>query len=97
MPDFFCPKCGSERLRRSHTRGISEKLKKVVGWRAFRCREKSCGWRGLIKTKSFGQVIGKELKNRENLILKLILAIVLIGFGICLVLFLIHYKPPLGR
>ncbi len=73
MPDFVCPKCGSGHLRRSHTRGFSEKLKKVLGWRAYRCREKPCSWRGLIKTMSSSQALGKELKNRQKLIFNLFL------------------------
>jgi hypothetical protein len=94
MPDFVCPKCGSERTRRSHTKGVSEKLKKVLGWRAYRCREKSCGWRGLIKTNSFRQEIGNALKNRQKQILTLILFVVVISIGIFLVNYLSKYQPP---
>lgn len=66
MPEFVCPNCGSGRLRRSHTRGFLEKLKKILGWRAYRCREESCGWRWLIKTKSFREGIEKALKPDKN-------------------------------
>ncbi len=45
---MICPKCGSGRLRRSHTRGIKEKFLKKLGYKAFRCREKECDWRGLV-------------------------------------------------
>jgi predicted RNA-binding Zn-ribbon protein involved in translation (DUF1610 family) len=89
MPDFVCPQCGSGRLRRSHTRGVSEKLHKVFGWRAYRCREKSCGWRGLLKTRSFRQEIAKTLKNHKILILKLILVVAVLSIGIFLV---VHFN-----
>lgn len=46
---MFCPLCGSDRIRRSHTRGFEEKLLKFVGFKAFRCREELCDWRGLLK------------------------------------------------
>ena len=94
MPDFVCPKCGSGRLRRSHTRGASEKLHKVFGWRAYRCREKSCGWRGLLKTKSFREGITKVLKTRQEQILKLILVVAVISFGIFLFFYLNKNAPP---
>ncbi len=94
MLDFVCPKCGSGHLRRSHNRGASEKLIRLLGWHAYRCREKSCGWRGLIKTKSLRQAIGKELKDRQTLLLKLILLIAVIGTGIYLALSFSNYEPP---
>jgi hypothetical protein len=47
---MYCPKCGSTRLRRSHTRGFIEKIFKSLGYKAFRCREKDCDWRGLVRT-----------------------------------------------
>jgi hypothetical protein len=51
MPSITCERCGSARIKRSRTRGIREKFLKSVGYRAFRCREQSCRWRGLIKVK----------------------------------------------
>ena len=89
MPDFVCPKCGSDRLRRSHTRGVSEKFKKVLGWRAYRCREKSCGWRGLLKTKSFREGLAKALKDQKKQLLKLILVVAAMSIGIFLA---IHFN-----
>ena len=95
MPGSVCPRCGSDRLRRSHTRGVSEKLQKVLGWRAFRCREKSCGWRGLLKTKSFRQEIENAFKNRKKQLLKLILVVAVISIGIFLVIHLNkNVSPP---
>ena len=94
MPGFVCPKCGSEHLRRSHTRGVSEKLQKVLGWRAYRCREKSCGWRGLLKTSSFRQGLEKALKNRKKHFLTLILVVAVISIGIFLVIHFNKTVPP---
>ncbi len=51
MNKLVCPRCGSS-LRKSHTVGFKEKLLKISGSRAFRCRDKQCNWRGFIKTKS---------------------------------------------
>jgi len=45
----FCLRCGSNRLRRSRTRGLKEKTLKLLGYRAFRCREENCDWRGMLK------------------------------------------------
>jgi hypothetical protein len=56
MPEDLCPKCGGTNLRLSHTRGYTEKAKKIFGWRAFRCRAEGCNWRGLIKVKSSDEV-----------------------------------------
>jgi predicted RNA-binding Zn-ribbon protein involved in translation (DUF1610 family) len=44
VTNLFCPECG-ERVHRSHSRGLREKLfKAFTSYRAYRCRE--CGWRG---------------------------------------------------
>jgi hypothetical protein len=94
MPGLVCPKCGSGRTRRSHTRGVSEKLNKILGWRAYRCREKSCGWRGLIKTKSFRQEIENALTNRQKQILILILVVAVISIGTYLAIYLSKHQPP---
>lgn len=43
---MICPACGAE-ARRSHSRGLREKLFKVTsGYRIYRC--KSCQWRGWL-------------------------------------------------
>ena len=94
MPGSVCPRCGSDRLRRSHTRGVSEKLQKVLGWRAFRCREKSCGWRGLLKTSSFSQGLEKTLKNRKKQLLTLILVVAVMSIVIFLVMHFHKHVPP---
>jgi predicted RNA-binding Zn-ribbon protein involved in translation (DUF1610 family) len=44
VTNLFCPECG-ERVYRSHSRGLREKLfKALTSYRAYRCRD--CGWRG---------------------------------------------------
>jgi DNA-directed RNA polymerase subunit RPC12/RpoP len=45
-----CPKCGSKKIKRSHSRGLKERLQKLFNQRPYRCTD--CGWRGIIKTKS---------------------------------------------
>ena len=37
-----CPKCNSEHLHRSRSRGLKERSAKIVGARKFRCHE--CGF-----------------------------------------------------
>ena len=34
-----CPHCGSSNLRRSHTDGIRDKILRLFGRRAYRCRD----------------------------------------------------------
>ena len=46
MSTIICPNCRSSNVRRSHTRGFGERLWKLIGKKAFRCKD--CGWRGLI-------------------------------------------------
>lgn len=42
-----CPKCGEHALYRSHSRGVSETLrKKMTNRRPYRCHR--CGWRGWL-------------------------------------------------
>ncbi len=55
---MICPLCGAE-ARRSHSRGISEKIFKLTsGYRAFRCKD--CSWRGWISK-------GKKVDRRRTL------------------------------
>ena len=48
MAELVCHSCGSRKLRRSHAQGLGEKLKRILGWKAFRCHNQECNWRGLI-------------------------------------------------
>jgi len=44
-PMDICPHCGSNRIRRSRSKGIFERLRRGFSRkRIFRCQE--CGWRG---------------------------------------------------
>lgn len=46
MATIICPNCRSSNIRRSRSRGIKERLLKLIGEKAFRCKD--CGWRGMI-------------------------------------------------
>ena len=52
MSQLICPKCQSTKIRRSHSRTMKEDFVKKFGWKAYRCREQNCRWRGLIRTKT---------------------------------------------
>lgn len=75
---MFCPLCGSDRIRRSHTTGFEEKLLKFLGFKAFRCREELCDWRGLLK-------IGLRGENDSGLLKKCKPAL------ICLIMLLLSF------
>jgi predicted RNA-binding Zn-ribbon protein involved in translation (DUF1610 family) len=46
-----CPKCGSKKINRSHSRNFKERLQKLFNQKVvFRCID--CGWRGSVKIKS---------------------------------------------
>ncbi len=49
-----CPKCGSRNLRFSRSRSLPEKMKKLLGIRALRCRD--CQTRFLARTWSVSDV-----------------------------------------
>jgi len=74
MPRMSCPICGSK-LRKSRTRGIAEKLRKTFGTRAFRCADKTCNWRGLIKTKRFTEAILDIGKNKFKITFSILLVV----------------------
>ncbi len=76
---MFCPLCGSDRIRRSHTRGFGEKLLKYFGYKAFRCREDVCDWRGLLKI-GFGSEPGFLDKCKTPLILMMMLLLSFLVF-----------------
>ena len=74
---MICRKCGGTRLRRSHTRGFKEKFLKSRGFRAFRCQESDCDWRGLIKFESLvdSDGIRQQVKNIFTISLFVILTL----------------------
>jgi DNA-directed RNA polymerase subunit RPC12/RpoP len=84
---MFCPQCGSTRLRRSRTRGFREKFLKIFGYRAYRCREDDCGWRGLLKTREVGERLFNSIEKKK---MPLILAIIMLL--VCYLLYLLLKK-----
>lgn len=46
----ICPRCGSTRVKRSHSKTLKEKVLKFFNERAYRCV--NCGWRGILEGKS---------------------------------------------
>jgi hypothetical protein len=66
MPDLTCPNCNSTRIRRSRTRTLKEKYLKLFGWKTYRCREKDCRWRGLIKKKGTIESFAKYVDRYAN-------------------------------
>lgn len=77
---MFCPLCGSDRIRRSHTKGFEEKLLKSSGFKAFRCREDLCNWRGLLKT-GFEKETGFLQKCKASLIFMIMLLLSFLAFA----------------
>ena len=59
MSQLACPKCQSKNIRRSHSRTMKENMVKIFGWRAYRCRENKCRWRGLLRTKTNLEILLK--------------------------------------
>jgi len=55
---MICPSCHAEKLRRSHSRNIYERLQKLVGRLAFRCEK--CGWRGILRVPGYYPVTTRE-------------------------------------
>lgn len=84
MKNVVCPRCGSK-LRKSHSVGLKEKLLKISGKRAFRCRDKNCNWRGLIKIKTAREAI---LQTYGRYVVILLFLIILLGFSILLLFYI---------
>jgi hypothetical protein len=76
---MFCPLCGSGRIRRSRTRGFEEKLLKFLGFKAFRCGEELCDWRGLLKN-GFEKKTGFLKKCKASLIFMIMLLLIFLVF-----------------
>jgi len=45
-----CPRCGSTRTKRSHSKNLKERFLKFFGNRAYRCIK--CGWRWSLHVES---------------------------------------------
>jgi len=72
---FRCPQCGSK-LRKSRTKTYKEKVQKALGTRPFRCMNKECNWRGLIKIKSFKEIISNS-ESKYKLLFAITIGIIL--------------------
>lgn len=72
---MVCPACGSE-MRRSHTKGIREKLFKLTSnYRVYRCR--SCKWRGWLSKPGRHIDLAKTVKTYVYFTIALILTTIL--------------------
>ncbi|MDQ5987592.1 MAG: hypothetical protein CSYNP_03337 [Syntrophus sp. SKADARSKE-3] len=87
-----CPRCGSDRIKRSHTRGFKELLMKYFQQRAYRCI--NCGWRGPLHGKSSNKV----QKGKYT-----ITQLIFIGLAILVTIIIVFYvlmheeaKPPIA-
>jgi ribosomal protein L40E len=75
-----CPRCSSNRIKRSHSRGIIEKFLKTLNIRAYRCIH--CGWRGLR--------IGKESTQANTAkygLLQIILIVIVLAVAVIVLLY----------
>jgi hypothetical protein len=55
---MICPNCHSDKLRRSHSRNLNERLQKLFGRMAFRCQ--NCDWRGVLRVPGYYPVTLRE-------------------------------------
>ncbi len=83
-----CPRCHSDNLRRSRSRNRRERLVKALGWRAMRCRERACGWRGLVKIKPTREALAEYLGLNKQTFLLLGVSLGLIVFMVVVMLIL---------
>ncbi len=74
MATIICPNCRSSNIRRSRSRGVKEKLVKLVGDKAFRCKD--CGWRGLIFSRG-GR--SSRVTAKQSYVFAIILGIILLA------------------
>ncbi len=74
MPTIICPNCRSSNIRRSRTRGIKEHLLKLIGRKAFRCKE--CGWRGLLIAPGAQD---KRVEKRKSYVFAIVFGIIVIA------------------
>ena len=80
-PQAPCPRCSSDRMKRSHSRNIVEKLLKPFGIRAYRCIH--CGWRGFR--------IGNEGKQKNTARYNLLQIILIIFMSVLAVIVILYY------
>jgi predicted RNA-binding Zn-ribbon protein involved in translation (DUF1610 family) len=74
-----CPRCGSSRIKRSHSRSIAERFLRLLNRRAYRCV--NCGWRGIRQGASSRTSDTKyNIKQLIAIILLLLLALAAIFY-----------------
>jgi uncharacterized membrane protein YvbJ len=78
-----CPKCGSKRIKRSHSRGLKEQLQKLFNQKPYRCID--CDWRGTL------QQLPTNVKHRKVIIK--IISILLTAFTIIYLLYWLSKEP----
>ena len=73
-----CPKCGSKRIKRSHSRNFQERLQKLFNKKTYRCID--CDWRGIFKVKASRtkRDVKKYILIKITIIIVIIIAIYLI-------------------
>lgn len=76
-----CPRCNSNNVRRSRTRGLKERWLKKLGYRAYRCNESECQWRGLLKTKSIRGELNELIGTHKKSLIISLVALGLIGLA----------------
>jgi hypothetical protein len=69
---------------------LLEKVIKVFGWKAFRCKDKDCDWRGLLRLRSSDEGFKEYLKNNVKLVSAVIMYVVVAFLVILFVWYLIQ-------
>jgi hypothetical protein len=64
---------------------MKEEIVKIFGWRAYRCKDKKCRWRGLIRTKTNLEILFKVTDKVGDVIVYGIVIVLVI-----LIIFLIY-------
>ena len=85
-----CPKCGSTKIKRSHSRSFQERLRKLFNQRPYRCID--CNWRGILETKAKSS---RTKRYTKKYILTHLIIIIIIIIGIYLIIsYLDSIDPP---
>ena len=85
-----CPKCGSKRIKRSHSRDLKERLQKLFNQRAYRCI--NCGWRGILKSDS-GSIIRRAMGNAKLKPLQVVIVIIVTLLAVTAILYWLNREP----
>ena len=82
-----CPKCGSKKIKRSQARGFKEQFQKLFNQKPYRCID--CGWRGILKTKSF-----RTKRDAKKYMLVKITIIIIIIIAIYFIISYLNKEAP---